>query len=271
MLHFLDTSVLRPLMSSSQTYQAYFSKELPGDLYISAYVKMEFIRGFLINCMDFYGVLQNPKVLTISDAIHFWNNKFQPRKIKAVSTMIGDLLKSRRLNFESEGDKNRALRYIGDYIRRIFSSLESRFKTVGEYDKLCTKTFVKLKYNPNNIDETFLDYIEKFSHKRNSDSCGIRKFLSKHQDQVDALKLRKDFSVANSNSSGFQKILDNYEKVNLDEKVTCSKCYKIGDLIISLLAPTNMRLEHTDYSFDFLCGILEKSHYRHPSELTFLK
>ena len=67
--HFLDTSVLRPLISSSTRVKKYYENILEGNLYYSSYVKMEFIRGFIIPSMNFYSTLKMPNITSISDAL----------------------------------------------------------------------------------------------------------------------------------------------------------------------------------------------------------
>ena len=44
----------------------------------------------------------------------------------------------------------------------------------------------------------------------------------------------------------------------------CKRCEKIGDAIIALDAPRDLRLEHTDSSFDYLCPSIKQPHYKHP-------
>jgi ADP-heptose:LPS heptosyltransferase len=46
----------------------------------------------------------------------------------------------------------------------------------------------------------------------------------------------------------------------------CKRCEKIGDAVIALNAPRNLRLEHTDSSFDYLCPSIKQPHCKHSSE-----
>ncbi len=64
--HFLDTSVARPLILSSNRYKKYFKKCFGSDaLYISEYVQMEFMRSWISSVLDFYFLLDMPGVETI--------------------------------------------------------------------------------------------------------------------------------------------------------------------------------------------------------------
>lgn len=56
--YFLDTSVMRSLLLSTQAYQQYLESQLTDKkLYISNYVQMEIIRSYLVNIISFYFVL----------------------------------------------------------------------------------------------------------------------------------------------------------------------------------------------------------------------
>lgn len=52
---------------------------------------------------------------------------------------------------------------------------------------------------------------------------------------------------------------------------SCKQCEAIGDAVISLEVPQGMCLEHSDYSFDHLCEVIEKPHFRHPSEKALIR
>jgi len=67
----------------------------------------------------------------------------------------------------------------------------------------------------------------------------------------------------NNLAEGLKRFTDEFGDVE-----TCrSQCKeKIGDAVIALNAPRQMRLEHTDNSFDYLCPPIEQPHHKHPSE-----
>lgn len=68
--HFLDTTVLRPMLLGVEQYRKYFKTQFNNDhLYVSKYVQMEFKRSYICSILDFYFHLNNPRINTIGDAV----------------------------------------------------------------------------------------------------------------------------------------------------------------------------------------------------------
>ncbi|MHC5719954.1 MAG: hypothetical protein ACYTX0_49965, partial [Nostoc sp.] len=87
--HFLDTSVLRSLLLSTQAYKQYFESQFTDQpLYISNYVQMEMKRSYLINLISFYFVLRLETISNIGDAIALWSNRFKTSELKAILQLI---------------------------------------------------------------------------------------------------------------------------------------------------------------------------------------
>ena len=87
--------------------------------------------------------------------------------------------------------------------------------------------------------------------------------------------IRHAQSLRNPNRTeniGSFKISDKLNQIlQKNTAITCRVCEAIGDAIIALEMHQNMLLEHTDYSFDHLCKLIDKSHNRHPSEISVVK
>lgn len=117
------------------------------------------------------------------------------------------------------------------------------------------------------IDTSFKDFISGYSNEK-SKECNLHLFIERHNKEIEKIKSNKEIKIANSKSDGFDKIV---EEINGGIKYNCTSCSKIGDLIIAIISPKEMRLEHTDYSFDYIMAVLDKEHYRHPSETEIIK
>ena len=272
MKHFVDTSVLRPIISSSSKSKEYYKNTLSGDLYYCDYVKMEFIRGFLLPAMSFYSTLNMPSIHNISDALSLWSQNFNIRNIKAVMSLVSSMFSTHNLDLNSLKDKKMASFILADYIRKVYSSLPNRFKDIGTEKQMCKKTKHKLDFDPDDISTSFIKYIENFNKKDNYKTCGLNMFLNKNKEQIDAISSNAKLKIKNSSKVGFSDIINLLsQKSDEKETYTCRDCSKIGDLIIGLMSPSTMRLEHTDYSFDYIMTILEKKHERHPSEIKIHK
>lgn len=258
---------MRPLISSSSAVKDYYLKELNENLYYCSYIKVEYVRGFIIPAIDFYFTLRMPNILSISDALSLWSNKFQNREIKAVLSMFSGLLENHRFNFNDFKDKERSSQRVADYIRRIMSIVPNKFKDIGNENSLCPKSSLSIDFNPESLDKAFRDYLNTYRSKSHND-CNLHLFLKKNQSKINEIIDNENIRIKNSNSDGFKEIV---AALKLDLKNSCSNCSRIGDAIIALISPNDMRLEHTDYSFDFLMMILDKNHKRHPAESIIIR
>jgi len=77
----------------------------------------------------------------------------------------------------------------------------------------------------------------------------------------------------NADSKGFIKIAERLKRIleKGEGACSCKTCEYIGDAIIAIEAPANMRLEHIDRAFDYLCPPIDQPHKRHPSESSIIK
>jgi len=265
--HFVDTSVMRPLITSSNDVKEYYKENLGENLYYSSYVRMEFFRGFIVPAISFYFTLKMPNIKCLSDAFFLWSNKFQTREIKAIMAMFGGLLEGQRFDFNDLNQKERAAQRIAEYIRRIYAVVPRRFKNIGSDSRLCEKSRLELEFDPNDLDASFKEYITSYSSVV-TECNGLHYIISKNEESIQKIIDQKDLKVVKSKSAGFKGIV---EEISDGIGYNCNECKKIGDLIIALISPQGMRMEHTDYSFDYLMLILDKDHFRHPSESQLLK
>jgi hypothetical protein len=274
--HFLDTSVARPMLVGTRRYKAYFAAEFGDNLcYINKYVQMEFKRSYLSNAIAFYFILHLSTVPTIGDALRLWSNRFKGSELKAILQLAGDLFDSHRFELENPRDKQKALDALGRYIKRLEIKLRGKFKDTGINATRCARAEVIFNVDLDNMAEGFRKFVAAFDDVQSCRShCRVDDFLlNRHGEQVhsyvkDAAPLAK-----NQANRGFKNIAK-----NLDDTLqkgatacTCKMCEKVGDAIIALETPRDMRLEHTDNSFNHLCPPLGLNHKQHPSELKIVQ
>jgi hypothetical protein len=265
--HFIDTSVMRPLISSSSAVKEYYTNEFSGNLYCCSYSKMEYIRGFIVPAINFYYLFKMPKILSINDALSLWSQKFQTRELKAVLSMFAGLLSNNNYDFNEYKDKEKASLRIADYILRILSIIPKKFKDVGIESNICPKINAKMELDIDKIDESFRAFLDAFNLKDKKD-CNLHLFIERNSPKIQSIKSGRELHISDSDPKGFKEIVDT---LTSNIGYSCQSCSKIGDLILAIISPNDMRLEHTDYSFDYLMMILNKKHKRHPSEISLNK
>lgn len=269
-LHFLDTSIARHLLLSSSYYKAYLKEQLGEDtLYISTYVQMEFNRGYLCVLIDFYFLLRVDTIKTIGDALKLWSEEFSSASHKSVEIMIGELLETRSLSKTNLKDKNKALKTVGRYIKRIYLLFNESYKDIGINATRCHRTTIKLSDSSCESITNFKEGFENITLWR--EKCKIDDFILKSY----LVEIEKYINLAEKLSApkdrknkGFVRITDELKKIKEKNgaNLTCKTCAKIGDAVISLEMPQTMRLETLDSSFNHLVPPIGKSHIQHLSQ-----
>ncbi|MBW4628735.1 MAG: hypothetical protein KME49_25275 [Brasilonema octagenarum HA4186-MV1] len=268
---FLDTSVTRSLLLSTQTYKQYFESQFANQqLYISNYIQMEIKRSYLINLISFYFVLRLETINNIGDAIALWSNRFKTSELKAILQLIPQLFSTHQLNFSSPQDKEKALSILAIYIKRFELILRRKFNNTNIDSTACTRALVPLNVDLKNPAGALKQFADEFGDVKTCRSqCQIDQFLLvQYRDEISRLVEQASQLPKNSNTRGFINIANNLKEILAvgASACDCKRCEKIGDAVIALDAPRNMRLEHTDNSFDYLCPTINQPHYKHPSE-----
>ncbi|MFY9222755.1 MAG: hypothetical protein WAQ98_08810 [Blastocatellia bacterium] len=268
--HFLDTSVLRPIISGTSKYKEYFKSKFGDDpCYISNYVQMEFKRSYIMSLIVFYNILDLPTIPTIGEAFAFSSNSFEKSELKA-DLQIANLLATYKLDWSEPRDKIKALEILAAYVKRLDIKLRRQFKNIGQNSMRCTRANVQLDIKLENSRSDLKKFVNTFDDKKTCRSkCSIDKFLLNiYQTEVSKYITESKQLSRNTDNLGFIKIAENLEKALLEKaKVcTCDFCERIGDAVIALDAPRTMQLEHTDKSFNHLCKSINQPHQKHPSE-----
>lgn len=215
--HNLDTSVLRPLLTSPKKVKDYYAEELKNEKYVSDYVRMEFLRGYIKSCINFYFLLAMPQYNSFSEVLNIWSNKFAQREHKNIEIMVSNLLDANHC----EADKDKMLKYLADYIRRLIGKSFYKFKGIGNDNTYCIKGKTKLAYDPNNINVSFKNYLELLANNQEYKKCKINFFLKNlHKASMDLLIENKTLSLE-SDRDGFDKIIIRLEGIS-QKDITCA-------------------------------------------------
>jgi hypothetical protein len=270
--HFLETTVARSMLLSSQAYQRYFSAQFDGEAcYSSSYVQMEIKRSYVRNAIKFYFLLRLQTISTIGDALSIWSNHFQGSKHKAVEQLLAQLIMAHAFDSTRPQDKDIALQVIGHHILQFMTILQGQFLEWQQNSAQCFRAGVPFQVDENNMAEGFKQFLDDFDDVKTCRSrCAIDHFiLERHRLTVEAYVQQAAGLPKNSTTRGFIKIAERL-KETLNQGATslsCKRCEQIGDVVIALDAPRHMSLEHTDHAFDYLCPAISQPHRKHPSEI----
>jgi hypothetical protein len=269
--YFLDTSVLRPLLAGTKAYKKYVEEQFKnGQQYTSPYVLMEFKRSYIRNILNFYLVLDMPSIESAGDAINFWSNKFRSSELKAVLQLVGNIIDTHRLNVQEPRHKQKIMQVIAQYAKRLEIKSRRLFANIGKNETHCHRAKIPLRYtNKSDTSIVFKEFLGEFNDETTCrKKCRVDMFfMQRHKGMTEAV-IAYDEKLLNKNSNiGFSKISSNMKEAKEDgRKFSCRLCEAIGDAVIAIESPPDMRLEHTDHSFDHLCAVMGKPHKKHPSE-----
>ncbi|MGG6269077.1 hypothetical protein ACQ4M3_32920 [Leptolyngbya sp. AN03gr2] len=270
--HFLDASVVRPMLLGSYAYQQYFQSQFQkAQCSVSPYVLMEVHRSYLRNLIEFYFTLKLPQILTLGDALAYWSNRFQGSKHKAIQQMMAQLLDRSADSPDIFQDKRSVLIAIELLIQSFVTSLHSHFVNTGHDSTDCTRAKITLNVEAEDFAAELFRFAETFDDvEQCRQHCRIDEFLLQdRRAEATTYTQQKDSLPKNSQSRGFIKIADALQQI-LEQGAdvcSCKRCERIGDAVIALDAPREMQLDHTDHSFDYLCPPLGQLHQKHPSEV----
>jgi hypothetical protein len=145
-----------------------------------------------------------------------------------------------------------------------------KFTDIGKDSTRCARAAVPFKVELTNMAAGFKLFVEAFDDVETCRSrCRIDHFLlNRYRAEVETYIVQASQLPKNTDTGGFIAVAENLGEI-LERGATacsCRRCERIGDAVIALDAPRNMRLEHTDHSFDHLCPPINQPHQQHPSE-----
>ena len=273
--HFLDTSVFRPAILSSDVYKKYLKTSIDYKAaYASPFIQMEFTRSYILNVIDFYFVLNLPSVKTVEDALSVWQHKFGKAALKAIVVLIPKVFSTHhKVDMQQASDKAKAQKILAMYIKRLAIKAQGLFKDPSNDNTKCPLGTLSLDVEMGTANQDLGNYCDAFRNPSNRKACKVDKIiLEKYQNEIRSLLQRSTTTPRNNDTKGFHDIVENINIILTKGggACTCSMCAKIGDLIISLNTPKDMQLEHTDKSFDYLCPPINQPHRKLLSEIEII-
>ena len=231
---------------------------------------MELKRSYLRSVVHFYFTLRLSTLQTISDAFSFWSNHFKTSELKAALQLAAALFAVQRLDLTRPRDKATALHVLGIYIKRVEPKVRRKFTDIGKDSTRCARAAVPFKVELTNMAAGFKQFVEAFD---DIETCRVRCridhfLLNRYRPEVEAYIEQASQLPKNTDTRGFIAVAENLREIRQRGATACSckRCEHIGDAVIALDAPRNMRLEHTDHSFNQLCPPIDQPHQQHPSE-----
>ncbi|MFV1966328.1 MAG: hypothetical protein ACC628_12965 [Pirellulaceae bacterium] len=252
----LETSgVIYRLHGESRMQAAVEHATSDGRVEVSNFIRMEYLRGVIVNLIDFYFLIKESD--SVDDALFEWSQKFQVRAIKIVMMSARHWL----VDQEDCQSREKSLRRLGDGIVRLVYEFDELLNSRMRDHLRCELGRVFFRHQPFSED-MLLDFSERFQriHKGtpNCNLCGFKdhqlRKLTRRGIDLHSPAQRE----ANKKNKGFVKQAERLEQAtgSGDVNPKCSWCKRLGDSIIALHTPDNAVLVTADCSFEALGTIL---------------
>ncbi|MCY2952789.1 MAG: hypothetical protein NTU53_12575 [Planctomycetota bacterium] len=257
--YLVETSAVLPAIGfSNRDHNEYFRQTFgEGELYASIYIRMEVIRKWVCELIEFAELLD--QCSTVSDAFLFWSQTYG-RKPKVASDVVGWILRQRGI--------------IGDLgSHQVAIEVAQKAVEILQAFDLCLPSKINNTCGcrrgglPLAVDyRALLRELSRFRKDflAGAMDCRIAVFLQLTNPKGRAGKLLNCPVVASD-----IKIASPLQDIVNAQRVACTQCKRIGDQVIALEQPAGVTLVHVDASYDILCACTGRDHVKIRSALSF--
>jgi hypothetical protein len=241
----LDTSVARAAVTSPKAYAEHLAQEISvGKQFVSLYVRMEFIRGLVIELLRFSSLV--PQVATVEEALHIAEQAYV-RTPKTVLSAIRKLLDK----LGSNTDPIVAAEEVAHYARIVLKEFDRRFGSRIPNNSGCQIGGLPLELDFNNLDESVKLFYEKFCRK--IEDCDVWELLGIKKDKKDPERL-----LGSTDCLKVDTVESLAEFKAKRKRVTCVQCKRVGDVVIVLESPPSFIIAHNDENMGKIAKALDK-------------
>jgi len=264
----LDSSIARKILHGDTNYQEYLDKAIPLEKrHVSAYIRMELLRGFLLPLIELYCSAEMSHIKTADDALKLWAEGFDGRKIKFLLSMIGQITAYHQINLLDNSHKPRFLTRLLSVINQYSVVIDQIGKDTGQDRTDCGRASVSYHFDQDNLAQSIKSYGRRFNAVEDCRSkCHIDRIIKVTFAEEISIWIDRSNTIDKS-EKGFHDLVEKMRVLREKDasKFTCHQCKTVGDMIIALDAPKITTLHHLDASFIPLCELIDKPHQVHPS------
>jgi hypothetical protein len=248
--YLIDTSAIRAALADSTTSHNQHFQSVVGntDLYVSVYIRMEFIRRWFCDYVRL--ALAIDQFRSVSDALVFLEQDFKINNIKGVLAAISKILSQNGLMENNRAAAEEIASLAIASLRMFDKVFPSRIANLCR----CQIGGLTPSVDYNDLLKDVRDFYEKF--RIPVTDCEVNDFLKlRHPPKSRAKPILVDQGCKKL------KVVQNLKEFSdRATHVTCTECSRIGDSIIALEQPMSWCLVHLDNSFNDLCRVLGRTH-----------
>ena len=220
-----------------------------GTVEVPAFVRMEYLRGVIINLIDLHNLIKES--VTVEDALIDWAQLVrQERKLKVVLLTASRWLESQ----DGWPNKDRSLERLGNFIFRLIWSFDEAFSQPPTDPLACVLGRVSID-RQDYEDERLLDFYERFRAIRQGvPACGLCLFRLAQHRRLRRRKIELTGTEArhkHGGNLGFLRQVNVIQEAEAtkDKVPGCRWCERLGDSLIALQAGRGVRIVTADRTF----------------------
>lgn len=257
-------SVLNPSMEPTLAIQLPFQTKR-CIFYTSQYLRMEFIRRWIITGIEIYSHARVTK--DINETFQYFSHRFSSRENKIVLQWANRYIKS--IKDEPPGD---CVEWFGWEIYSFALKYDETFQHMVQPKTGCKRGQLEMDTESLTRLEMLRDFYERFTSCEHT--CKLEELLDIKNacPRLRRVRQASPKNVPTECKKSFSKLQAELEKIIKHGRAPhCDKCHKIGDILIALEQPPKTTLYHVDYSFSAICPLLKNKHKQLDSVLKTAK
>jgi len=247
---FLETSaVIYELHGHSLMQAAVRNATTDGRVEVSNFIRMEYLRGFVLNLIEFYFLLGESD--SVEDAFIDWSQKInQDRKLKVILMTVHSWL----VDQDDWQAKEKSLRRLGDGIVRLVYTFDEVFIRRSRDHLSCE--LGRIFFPPRAFDENMLlEFYDRFKNiQRGVPGCDLCYFKAWQKRSLLARRIDLHSDARRQEFRRYKGYVSQAERLEAaattsDTSPRCRWCERLGDSIIILHAPEKAALVTADQAF----------------------
>lgn len=250
------TGVIYELHGHSLMRAAVENATSDGRIEVSNFIRMEYLRGVILNLIELYFLIQHSD--SVTDALIDWSQKVnQQRKLKIVLTTIHTWF----VDQEDWQAREKSLRRLGDQIVRFAYAFDDVFARRARDHLSCE--LGRVFFSRRTFSEVaLLKFYDRFTRIQQSvPGCRLCDFKDRQQRSLAARQIdlyseqrRREFRSYKGYVTQAERLESATQTAETAPK--CRWCERLGDSIIALQAPRKAALVTADRAFEAFGRIL---------------
>jgi hypothetical protein len=260
---FLDTSTVHKLQLGPAIQRAYLAKAIPHNWYINNYVRMEFYRRVIIECVEIYFESGDPIYTSLGDVFNSYAERFGRAPKLAAAVMAN--METDGYSLSSPADKEALRQKLQDFAFTMALQISETFRNMGKDPTRCSRVPhpIRLPRNASQREAVLRSAALTFTMDHECRKRCTVQHLFESQPYKGKLHAIRATATNDGNLERIRKAIDTAYKD--PSAITCRSCGKMGDAIIASSLDATWKLHSMDGAHRLISEAINLEFEIHPS------